>query len=59
MELALPNSYNHEKSELLLQGNWVYTVQGTTLNNIEIKRSFKILDVHFTSHSSKTKVKHQ
>ena len=39
---------NHEKTELLLLGNLACTVQEATLNNIKIKRSAKILGVHFT-----------
>ena len=39
---------NHEKTELLLLGNLACTVQEATLNNIKIKRSAKILRVHFT-----------
>ena len=39
---------NHEKTELLLPGNLACTVQETALNNIKIKRSVKILGVHFT-----------
>ena len=39
---------NHEKTELLLLGNLTCTVQETSLNNIKIKRSVKILGVHFT-----------
>ena len=39
---------NHEKTELLLLGNLACTVQEATLKNIKIKRSAKILGVHFT-----------
>ena len=39
---------NHEKSELLLLSNTAYTVQEAALNNIKIKRSVKMLGVHFT-----------
>ena len=39
---------NHEKSEVLLLGNRAYNVQETNLNNIKVKRSVKILAVHFT-----------
>ena len=39
---------NHEKTELLLLGNLACTVQEAALNNIKIKRSAKILGVHFT-----------
>ena len=39
---------NHEKTELLLLSNLACTVQETTLNNEKIKRSVKILGVHFT-----------
>ena len=38
---------NHEKTDLLLLGNLTCTVQETALNNIKIKRSVKILGVHF------------
>ena len=39
---------NHEKTEPLLLGNLACSVQETALNNIKIKRSAKILGVHFT-----------
>ena len=39
---------NHEKTVLLLLGNLAYTVQEAALSNIKIKRSVKILGVHFT-----------
>ena len=39
---------NHEKTELLLLGNLACTVHEAVLNNIKIKRSVKILGVHFT-----------
>ena len=39
---------NHEKTELLLLSNLACTVQETALNNEKIKRSVKILAVHFT-----------
>ena len=38
---------NHEKTEPLLLGNLACSVQETALNNIKIKRSAKILGVHF------------
>ena len=39
---------NHEKTELLLLSNLACTVQETALKNVKIKRSVKILGVHFT-----------
>ena len=39
---------NHEKTEPLLLGNLACSVQETALHNIKIKRSVKILGVHFT-----------
>ena len=39
---------NHEKTELLLLGNQACTIQDAALNSIKIKRSAKILGVHFT-----------
>ena len=39
---------NHEKTELLLLSNLACAVKETALNNVKIKRSVKILGVHFT-----------
>ena len=39
---------NHEKTEFLLLSNLACTVQETALKNVKIKRSVKILGVHFT-----------